>query len=318
LIFVLRRIGIALITMFLVSIFCFLIFSVVRGDPASLAAGIEASPQQLAALREEMGLNKNIVLRYFDWLSGFLSGNPGNSLRFRGEPISAMISQRLPVSFTLALLCLFFVLLIAVPASLFTVRREGSVIDRVVNLLTAAGISAPGFFLGLFFIWVFGFILKIFIPGEYIDYRENFFGFLGHLSFPALAIAIPNAAVLIKFLRGSLFAELKSDYVRTARSKGAGPLYIMRRHVLKNAVVPAITVLGMIIAEVFSGSIIIEQVFTIPGIGRLLIAGISSRDYPLIQALVVYIAFIVVAANTLADIAIMIIDPRIRPAREVK
>ena len=300
--------------MFLVSVFCFLIFSVIRGDPASLAAGIEASPEQLAALREEMGLNKNIFLRYFDWLSSFLAGNPGNSLRFRGEAVSSMISQRLPVSFTLALLCLFFVLLISVPVSLLTVRREGSIVDRIVNFFTAAGISAPGFFLGLLFIWVFGFVLKIFIPGEYIDYRENFFGFLGCLFFPALAIAIPNAAVLIKFLRGSLFQELQSDYVRTARSKGAPWLYIMRRHVLKNAVVPAITVLGMIIAEVFSGSIVIEQVFTIPGIGRLLIAGISSRDYPLIQALVVYIAFIVVAANTLADIAIMIIDPRIRPA----
>jgi len=304
--------------MFLVSIFCFLIFSVIRGDPASLAGGIEASPQQLETLREEMGLNKNILLRYFDWLSGFLTGNPGNSLRFRGEPISSMISQRLPVSFTLALLCLFFILLISVPLSLLTVKREGSIIDRIVNILTAAGISAPGFFIGLLFIWVFGFLFKIFTPGEYIDYRENFSGFLGCLFFPALAIAIPNAAVLIKFLRGSLFQELQSDYVRTARSKGASWLYIMRRHVLKNAAVPAITVFGMIIAEVFSGSIVIEQVFTIPGIGRLLIAGISSRDYPLIQALVVYIAFIVVAANTLADIAIMIIDPRIRLSREVK
>ena len=314
--FVLGRIVIAAITMFLVSIFCFLLFSVVRGDPASLAAGIEATPQQLAALREEMGLNRNIFSRYLDWITRFLAGDPGNSLRFRGEAISAMVRERLPVSFTLASLSLFFVLLISVPVSLLTVRREGSAADRVVNFLTAAGISAPGFFLGLLFIWVFGFTLKIFIPGEYIDYRENFFGFLACLCFPALAIAIPNAAVLSKFLRGSLFAELQSDYVRTARSKGADFLYIMRRHVLKNAVVPAITVLGMIIAEVFSGSIVIEQVFTIPGIGRLLIAGISSRDYPLIQALVVYIAFIVVAANTLADIAIMIIDPRIRPAGE--
>ena len=304
--------------MFLVSVFCFLVFSVIRGDPASLAAGIEASPQQLAALREEMGLNKNILLRYFDWLSGFLSGNPGNSLRFRGEAISSMIAQRLPVSITLALLSLFFVLLISVPASLLTVRREGNIVDRVINLLTAAGISAPGFFLGLLFIFIFGFGFKLFIPGEYIGYGENFFKFIGYLFFPALAIAIPNAAVLVKFLRSSLFTELKSDYVRTARSKGADPLYIMRRHVLKNAVVPSITVLGMVIAEVFSGSIVIEQVFTIPGIGRLLIAAISSRDYPLIQALMVYIAFLVTAANTLADIAIMIIDPRIRPSKEIR
>jgi ABC-type dipeptide/oligopeptide/nickel transport system permease component len=304
--------------MFLVGIFCFLIFSVIRGDPASLAAGIDASPQQLQALREEMGLDKNVFSRFLDWLFNFLKGNPGNSLRFRGEAISSMIADRLPVSFTLALLSLFFVVLISVPLSLLTVKKEGSFTDRAVNFLTAAGISAPGFFLGLLFIWVFGFTMKLFIPGEYIDYKENFFGFLGCLAFPALAVAIPSAAVLTKFLRGSLFQELQSDYVRTARSKGALPLYTMRCHVLKNAVVPAITVLGMIIADVFSGSIVIEQVFTIPGIGRLLIAGISSRDYPLIQALVVYIAFLVVAANTLADIAIMIIDPRIRPSEEAK
>ena len=310
--FILRRMVIAVITMFLVSVFCFLVFSVIRGDPAVLLAGIDASPEQLAALREEMGLNKSVFLRYFDWLFGFLSGNPGNSLRFQGEAISALIAQRLPVTFTLALLSLLLILLISVPLSVFTVGWEGSVIDRIVNFLTAAGISAPGFFLGLLFIWIFGFIFKLFIPGIYIDYRENFSGFLGCLFFPALAIAIPNSAVMIKFLRGSLFQESRSDYVRTARSKGASRMYILRRHVLKNAMLPAITMMGMIIAEVFSGSIIIEQVFTIPGTGRLLIAAIGSRDYPLIQTLIVYIAFIVVTANTLADIVIMTIDPRIR------
>ena len=316
--YILRRIIIALITVLLVSVFCFLAFNVIRGDPASLFAGIDASPEQLAALREEIGLNRNIFIRYLDWLSGFLSGNPGNSLLFRGEAISTIIAGRLPVSAALALLSLVFILLIALPLSLLTVRKEGNITDRIVNLLTAAGISAPGFFLGLLFIWIFGFIAKLFIPGLYIDYRENFFAFLGCLCFPALAIAVPNAAVLVKFLRGSLFQELNSDYARTAKSKGAGRLYILRRHVLKNAMIPAVTVFGMIIAEVFSGSIVIEQVFTIPGIGRLLIAAISSRDYPLIQTLMVYIAFIVVLVNTLADIAIAILDPRIRLSREIQ
>jgi ABC-type dipeptide/oligopeptide/nickel transport system permease component len=305
--------------MFLVSVFCFLAFSVIRGDPAVFAAGTDAAHGQLEALREEMGLNKNIIARYFDWLSSFFAGNPGNSLRFRGEAISALIRTRLPVTFSLALLSLFFIALISVPVSLLTINREGNIVsfaegkggDRLVNFITAAGISVPGFFMGLLFIWVFGLGAKIFVPGSYVDYRENFWGFIRYLCFPALAIAVPNAAVMIKFLRGSLFQELQSDYVRTARSKGGSRLYAMRRHALKNALVPAITVLGMIIAEVFSGSIIIEQVFTIPGAGRLLIAAIGSRDYPLIQTLMVYIAFIVVFANTLADIAIMIIDPRI-------
>jgi ABC-type dipeptide/oligopeptide/nickel transport system permease component len=301
--------------MFLVSVFCFLAFSVIRGDAASLIAGIDASPEHLALLREEMGLNKNIFNRYLDWLSRFITGDLGNSLRFRGEAVSAMITERLPVSAALALLSLFFIVLISVPVSLLTVKREGSAIDTIVNFLTAAGISTPGFFLGLLFIWLFGFSAKLFVPGVYIDYRENFQDFIYCLCFPALAIAVPNAAVMVKFLRSSLFQEMQSDYARTAKSKGAGRLYILRRHVLKNALIPAVTVFGMIIAEVFSGSIIIEQVFTIPGIGRLLIAAIGARDYPLIQTLFVYIALVVILANTMADIIIMIIDPRIREAK---
>lgn len=310
--FILRRLAVAFITLFFVSVFGFLAFSVIRGDPASLILGTEATPEQVAALREEMGLNRSVAARYFAWLEGFLAGNLGNSVRFRGESIAGLILDRLPVSCFLAVLSLFFVLVISVPVSLFSVRREGDLADRLVNIFTAIGISVPGFFLGLLFIWIFGVGLRVFSPGAYIDYRENAAAFFAYLCFPALAIAFPNAAVLVKFLRSSLFRELKNDYVRTAGSKGAHPSLILRRHVLRNALIPAITVFGMIIAEVFSGSIVIEQVFAIPGIGRLLIAAIGSRDYPLIQTLVVYIAFVVVLANTLVDIAIQIIDPRIR------
>jgi len=316
--FFLRKIIIALITLFLVSILCFLIFSVIKGDPATSLGGIYITPEQLEVLREQMGLDRNVFARYFDWLSNFVCGNPGNSYNFRGEAISSLISEKLPITVSLALLSLIFILIISLLISLFTVKKEGNLTDNIVNIFTAAGISLPGFFLGLLIIFIFGYIFKLFIPGNLMHYNENFLGFLGSLCFPALAIAIPNAAILTKFLRSSLFNELNSDYVRTARSKGAGRLYILRRHVLKNACIPAITMFGMIIAEVFSGSIIIEQVFTIPGIGRLLITAISTRDYPLIQALMVYIAFLVVFANTLADMVIMIIDPRIKQVRKVR
>ena len=310
--FILKRIVLAAITMFLVSVFSFLAFSVIRGDPASLVLGTEATAEQLAALREEMGLNRSVPARYIDWLGNFLGGNLGNSVRFRGETIDGMIRSRLPVSAALALLSLCFILIIAMPVSLCSVRREEGALDHVVNTCAAIGISVPGFFLGVLFIWIFGVGLRLFSPGVYVDYREDFAGFIGCLCFPALAIAIPNAAILIKFLRSSLFRELRGDYVRTARSKGASASRALCRHALRNALVPCITVLGMIAAEIFSGSIVIEQVFAIPGIGRLLIAAISSRDYPLIQTLVVYIAFVVALANMLADIAIQIIDPRIR------
>ena len=316
--FFLKRILIALLTLFLVSVICFFIFSVIHGDPSASLGGVWISPEQLEELREEMGLNRNVIIRYFDWLTDFISGEPGNSYYFRGEAISSLIMERLPVSISLASLSLLFILIISFSVSLLTVKKQGSITDNIVNIFTAAGISTPGFFLGLLFIFIFGFSFKLFIPGNFINHNENFFEFIGCLIFPALAIAIPNSAILIKFLRGSLFDELQSDYVRTARSKGANRLYIIRCHVFKNACLPAITIIGMIIAEIFSGSVIIEQVFSIPGIGRLLITAISSRDYPLIQVLMVYIAFLVVTANTLADIIIMIIDPRIKQIRKIR
>jgi peptide/nickel transport system permease protein len=310
--FVVKRISSAFVTLFLVSVFSFLAFSVIPGDPASLALGTEATPEQLAALRGEMGIDHSVPVRYLQWLGNFISGNPGNSLRFRGETVSALVLERLPVSMTLAVLSLFLVLVIALVVSLSSVRRENGFIENSVNIIVTVCVGVPNFFLGVLFIWVFGIILRLFTAGVYIDYRVNLVGFISSLFFPALAIALPNAAILAKFLRASLFKEQHSDYFRTAISKGASHYAALLRHALRNAVIPSITVLGMIVAEVFSGSIVIEQVFAIPGIGRLLIAGISSRDYPLIQALVVYIAFVVIIANTLVDIAIQAVDPRIR------
>jgi ABC-type dipeptide/oligopeptide/nickel transport system permease component len=310
--FIARRLAITLVTLLLVSVFTFLAFNVVRGDPASLILGVEATEDQLAALREEMGLNRSLPARYLSWLGNFFTGNLGNSVRFRGEPIAGLIMDRLPVTFSLAALSLAFTLVLSIPTALIAVRKEGGLLDRLINTVTTINISFPGFFLAVLFIWIFGIVLKLFSPGVYVNYAESPAGFFGGLVFPALAIAIPNAAILVKFLRASILQQLHLDYIRTARSKGASPRQVLYRHALKNGLLPALTLLGMIVGEIFSGSIIIEQVFTIPGLGRLLIASISSRDYPMIQTLVVYIAFIVVLANTLVDIAIQVIDPRIK------
>ncbi|GHU84989.1 peptide ABC transporter permease [Spirochaetia bacterium] len=310
--FIGKRLVITLITLFLVSLLTFTAFALIPGDPALLALGIEATSEQVAALRSDMGLDRSFPEQYFSWLGRFLTGNLGNSSRFRGESVSGMILERLPVTFTLAILSLLFIVLISVPAVLLSVKKENGFVDKLVNTFTAINISFPGFFLGILFIWVFGLVLRLFVPGAYIDYRANFGAFLAYLLFPALAIAIPNAAIVIKFLRASVFQQLRAEYVRTAYSKGNTRRRALYRHALKNAIIPAVTLLGMIIGEIFSGSIVIEQVFTIPGIGRLLIASITSRDYTMVQTLVVYIAFMVVLANTLVDIAIRIIDPRIR------
>ena len=315
--FISRRLIITILTLFLVSIVTFAAFRLIPGDAALLSLGTEATEEQIAALRSDLGLDKSFSEQYFSWLGKFLSGRLGNSTRFRGASISEMILERLPVTFSLAGLSFFMIMLIAVPVSVFSVKKETSVISRVVTTLTALNISTPGFFLGIIFIWIFGILLNFFIPGGYIDYRENAFAFLRCLFFPALAIALPNAALVIKFLRASIFKEFRSDYARTARSKGGSRPHILRRHVFKNASLPAITLLGMIAGEIFSGSIVIEQVFGIPGIGRLLIASITARDYIMIENLMIYIAFAVILANTLADIVLQIIDPRIRLTEKV-
>jgi ABC-type dipeptide/oligopeptide/nickel transport system permease component len=306
-----QRLSITLLTLFLASLMTFLAFALIPGDPALLALGIEASDEQVAALRTEMGLDKGLAERYRIWLGKFLSGDLGNSARFRGAPVAGMILERLPVTFSLAALSLVLTLLIAVPAALIAVQKEGGIADRILNILTALNISIPGFFLGVLFIWIFGVVLRLFVPGAYVDYRRDLPAFAAYLLFPALALALPNAAILVKFLRAQILEQLKTDYARSALARGAGRRRVLYGHALKNAAIPVVTLLGMIVGEIFAGSVVIEQVFAIPGIGRLLISSITSRDYPMTQTLVVYTAFVVVAANTLADIVIRIIDPRI-------
>jgi ABC-type dipeptide/oligopeptide/nickel transport system permease component len=310
--FIARRLGITLITLFLASFFTFAAFRLIPGDAALLTAGLEAGEEQTALLRRELGLDRSFPRQYLSWLGNFLRGRLGSSSRFRGEQVSALIGERIPVTASLAGLSLLLILLVSAPLSLLSVKNEGSLPDRAMTVFTALTVSFPGFFLGVLFIWIFGLIFRFFVPGSYVDYGENGGAFLAYLFFPALAVALPNSALLIKFLRSSLFRELKNDYVRTALGKGNRRARVLYAHALKNAAIPAVTLLGMITGEVFSGSIVIEQVFAIPGLGRLLIASIGSRDYPMVQALVVYMAFVAIFANTLVDIAIQIIDPRIR------
>lgn len=315
--FIGKRLLITLLTLFLVSVLTFAAFRLIPGDSALLSLGLEAQEEQIEALRAEMGLNKSFPEQYVSWLWKFLSGNLGNSSRFMGTPISGIIAERLPVTFALAGISFLFIIIIALPLSLVSTKKENSLLNHIITSLTALNISIPGFFLGVLLIWIFGITLKLFVPGAHTSYNEDPAAFFGSLVFPALAIAMPNAALVVKFLRSSVFRELHSDYVRTARSKGAGRQRILRAHVLKNACLPSITLLAIIAGEILSGSIVIEQVFGIPGIGRLLIASITSRDYIMIETIIIYIAFVVILANTIADIVLQIIDPRIRLTEKV-
>lgn len=298
-------------TMFLVSVLTFAAFNLIPGDPAQLILGTEATPQSLAALHHQLGLDKSLPERYAAWAGGLLHGDMGTSIRF-SQPVSALIADRLPVTAALAGLSLLLIVLLSVPAGILSAKLYRTFPGRLFDTVNLVNLSLPGFFLGVLFIWLFGIVLHCFTPGNYVDWREDFGGFLQYLIFPAAAIALPNIAAAAKFLRTSILAETERDYVRTARGKGLGVNVILKRHILKNAAIPAITLFGMILAEVFSGSIITEQVFSLPGIGRLMISSVSSRDFPLLESLVVYISFLVVAANFLADVLMRAADPRLR------
>jgi peptide/nickel transport system permease protein len=309
--YLLRRFMTLFLTLLLVSVLTFIAFNIVPGDPVRLILGTEATAERVDVLRIQLGLDKPFPQRYADWLGGFIRGNPGDSIKY-SVPVGNLIGERLPVTLFLAMLSILLIIAVSIPLGIYSAKKRYTLIDRVISAVTMINISMPSFFLGVVFIWVFGIILRFFKPGGYIDYKADFVGFLGYLLFPALAIALPNIAIVVKFLRTSVIGQIKSDYVRTAYSKGNRENAVLYRHVLKNALVPVVTLLGMIVAEIFSGSIIVEQVFGLPGIGRLLISSISSRDFPLIETLVIYIAFIVVVVNFLVDVALRLIDPRIR------
>ncbi len=306
-----RKLSSLILTLLLVSIFLFISFQVIPGDSAAASLGTSATKETVEALREELGLNRNVFVRYFSWLGNALCGDFGISAQYN-MPVSLLLKERMPVTLWLAVLSIALIIIISIPLGIQSAKKEGGVSDRVITFLTHTAMAVPPFFLGIIITLVFGLILKWFIPGRYISYSENPGQFLGYMIFPAIAIAIPKTAMTIKFLRSSVIRQLKLDYVRTARSKGNQENVILYRHVLKNAFIPVITFIAMVIADVLAGSIIIEQLFSLPGMGRMLVTAISNRDFSVVQAIVIYIAAVVVVINFLVDIIYRCIDPRVR------
>jgi peptide/nickel transport system permease protein len=309
--YIVRRIITLLVTLMLVSVGAFLAFNVIPGDPVVIILGTEASPQRVTALRQELGLDQNLLVRYSNWIINFVQGDLGQSIRF-SEPIKDLLADRIPVTLWLSILSLSLIIVVAIPVGVYAAKKEGSLIDVVINIMGHINMAIPSFFLGMILILICGIILKLFAPGNYVDYRENFLGFLKYLLAPAVAIALPKIAMVVKFLRTSVIEQMNLNYVRTAYSKGNNDNAVLYRHVLKNAIIPVITLMGMIIADIAVNSIIIEQLFALPGIGRLLLVGISARDFPLVQVIVIYMAAVVVLINFLLDLLYQLIDPRIR------
>lgn len=312
----LKKIITLIMTLFVVSLAAFIAFQIIPGDVVTSILGTEATPEREEQLRAELGLDKPPAERYVNWMTDVVRGDLGVSYRYSKNmnemmPVTELIGDKLPVTLWLALLSLVLIVLVSIPLGVLWARSRSHVLDVALGVITQLSMAIPSFFLGILVTYVFGIVFKWFTPGGYISYKKDFAGFLGYLIFPAISVAIPKIGMTARFLRNSMLTEMKSDYVRTAYSKGCTESRVMYGHILRNALMPVVTFLGMIIAEVVAGSIVVEQVFGLPGVGRLLISSISTRDFPVVEILILYITFVVIFVYFLVDILYRVIDPRI-------
>lgn len=309
--FIVKKIITLVITLFFISIVAFLAFQIIPGDPVLSLLGMNATEAQIEAMREQLGLNAPLVIRYGNWIAGLFKGDFGLSYHYQ-IPVADLLKDKFPVTLALAGITILFIIILAVPFGILNAKFMEKKFGRLLQIVNQIIMAIPSFFLGILITLLFGLILKWFTPGKYISYTESLSGFFAYLIAPAVAIAIPKAAMIVKFLQNSVFSQRQSDYVRTAFSKGNTENRVLYVHILKNACIPVVTILGMMIAEVMAGSIVVEQVFGLPGLGRLLVASIEVRDYPVVQVIIIYIAAVVVIVNGAVDILYRLLDPRIQ------
>ena len=298
-------------TLLLVTILAFVAFSIIPGDPTSSILGVEATAEQIAALRSKLGLDLPIWQRYLQWLGGLLTGDLGESYNY-AMPVGELLSTCVTHTLTLAGLAFVLIVVLAIPLGILSARHEGGIVDRVLTILNQITMSVPNFVAGILLVYVFGLVLRLFRPGAIVTPQNGWGPYLWYMLFPALAVALPRAAMTVKMLRGSILSELVQDYIRTAYSKGNSKSSALWRHVLRNAMIPVVTFLAMTVADIMAGSIVVEQVFGIPGLGKMLVTSIGNRDYPVVQAIVVLIATVVVVCNFAADLLYRVMDPRLR------
>ncbi len=306
-----KRIFMLLCTMVIVSFLAFAAFELISGSAADTMLGTQGTAEEIAALEEQMGLNRPFLTRYFDWFFGFFTGDIGTSLRYN-QPIWQLIAPKLGVTLCLSILSFMLIIVVSIPLGVRSSRYNTGVKDGLWSSITQFFMAVPPFFTGVLLTWIFSIVLHWYNHGQFPGLKENFWGSVGYLMYAAIAIAIPRIAMTMKMLRSTIQNELSKGYVRTAISRGNDRPKVLSRHVLKNSLVPVVTFLAQTMAEIVAASVVVEQVFAIPGLGRLLVASIADRDFPVVLALVVILAFWVVFIGMLADIINQYIDPRLK------
>lgn len=309
--FIIRKLLSFLVTLIIISMLIFFMFNILPGNPALSILGLDADPQQVALLEASLGLDQPLPNRYIDWVTGIFTGDFGQSYRY-SAPVIDVISERIPLSFFIGLYSLVLTVIIGLPLGILIARTDGKWYSLVMNIVTQLGISTPSFWIGFLLIFVFAVMLGWFPTYGFTHWNESILGALRSLFLPSFAIAITNIAVVIRYLRNSVLDEYKKEYIKLARMKGLTPRQTTYRHVLRNSIMPVLTIIGLITADTMVGTIIIENVFALPGLGTLLVSSIEYRDFPLIQTLVMIIAMVIIVVNLLVDLLYRIVDPRVK------
>lgn len=311
--FFLRRLAIAIPTILLISVFVFALQKLLPGDPLLVLAGEERDPEVLEFLREKYRLNDPIPVQYLTWVGNALQGDLGTSFR-TNQPVTELIAQKLPVTLQLALMSLIFAVVIGIPAGILSAYRKGTLTDYVANVVALSGLSIPNFWLGIMLILLVSVKWKLLPASGYVPPGEDFWLSIKTMLMPAFVLGTALAATLMRHTRSAMLGVLTSDYVRTARAKGLSERRVVLKHAFRNALTPIVTLTALLFGELIAGAVLTEQIFTIPGFGKLVVDAVFNRDYAVVQGIVLVTAVGFIVMNLLADMAYFLLNPRLRAA----
>lgn len=310
---IVRRLAVSIVMLTAVSALIFIVLRLLPGDPVITRLGATSgiSPEVIAELRKNAGLDDPIVEQYFRWVAGAVTGDLGNSY-FNQYSVTELIAQRFPTTMELTVVAMVLAVILAVPAALAAVRRPGGTVDRLVTTLASAGMAVPNFIVGVLLIVVFAVELKWLPSRGFVPLGESLWGNMRSLILPSVTLAVTAAPLLIRFLRSSLLEALSAPYIRTARGKGASAGRVLMVHAFRNALIPAVTMLGLIVGYTLGGAVIIEYIFGLPGLGSLAVDAVVKRDYAVLQSCVLLISALFILTTFLVDVVTGVLDPRMR------
>lgn len=308
---ILRRVAWSIPLLFIVTFIVFLMLQLAPGDPARIVAGEDAGQAEYEAIREQLGLNEPLHVQYGAMIAGLLRGDLGTSI-LSSQSVGGAILDRLPITLSIATAAAFFAILIALPAGLLAGLRSGGFTDWLVTSFTTLGISAPNFFVGLVLVLLVALGLGWLPATGYRSMDEGVTNWLSHIILPGMALGVATSAELTRHLRAAVGDVLKLEYIRTARAKGLPMHLIVGKHVLKNAAMPVMTVMGLQAQQLLSGAVVIESVFAIPGMGSLMLSAVINRDFPMIQGVMLFVVLMVLVVNLVVDISYGLLNPKVR------